>query len=461
MGIFDPILDALAARLQKRVQGLEPRQSFRDYDVKGRSYSVESMVCESLANLTCMQFEMPVDGSSQRALALDGISDEFVQDTLVNAIALGFLTGDVITVPSWDGHRMTNTLVGSGSFAITGSNGRDVTSCIYVVDRKVIRYDQTYTLMRLVELVPYIAEDGTRQTGTHYHTYVMADGGKVYPLDKFPDWAAQNEEDWFVPATDRLLIGRFRSFTLDPLHPNAQKGTPICYGASAPIKEIHYITQQMHNEFALSEKAIIADKTLFRKEYRRDSNGNVIDSRLVFPEGRRNLFMDTQGSLGDGRDLIKEWAPTIQLQPYLDALEKQYAEVERCVGVSSGILSNLNEQSYQNVDNVRKATIKTQSFVNSARNAAETYLDGLLYSWDTLLNFYGVTPVGDWHAEYKWSDDYIDTFADRQNAILAGQSVGAFDAVDYRMFVTGEAPEVAAERVAQIRAEQPSALVLE
>ena len=64
--------------------------------------------------------------------------------------------------------------------------------------------------------------------------------------------------------------------------------------------------------------------------------------------------------------------------------------------------------------------------------------------------------MGDWFAEYKWSDDYINTFSDQQNALLAGESIGATDAVDYRMFVMGEAPEVARERVAEIKAGRQS-----
>ena len=106
------------------------------------------------------------------------------------------------------------------------------------------------------------------------------------------------------------------------------------------------------------------------------------------------------------------------------------------------------------MDNVRKSTIKTQSFVNTAREVCESYLSDMVYAWNAILNFYGVTPVGDYHVEYKWSDEYINTFSDQQNAILAGEAIGATDAVDYRVFVMGESPEVAKERVAEIKAEK-------
>lgn len=455
MGLFDMVLDRLAAALGKRIQGYEQHAAYRDSGKKGTDYSVESMVCESLANLMMLEYSMPIEGGSARARMLDEVSDAFVRDTLCRAVAMGFLTGDSITVPSWNGRTMDSVLVDAGSFAILGANGHEVTSMIYVVDEKQIKHGARYTLLRLIELVPYTAQDGTQTYANRYKTFIAKDGTITdIPLSEFPDWAAANEEEWAIPNVDRLLIGRYRSFTLNPLRPNAQKGTPICFGASAPIREIHYLTQQMHEEFGLSEKAIIADKTLFKKELRRDGEGNVVSQRLVLPKGRERLFMDVGNRGGSGSPLIQEWAPTIQLQPYIDALEKQYQEVEKCVGVSSGILSNLNDQSYQNVDNVRKSTIKTQSFVNTARGVCESYLSDMVYAWNAIMNFYGVTPVGDYHVEYKWSDEYINTFSDQQNAILAGEAIGATDAVDYRVFVMGESPEVAKERVAEIKAEK-------
>lgn len=455
MGLFDMVLDRLAAALGKRIQGYEQHAAYRDGGRKGTDYSVESMVCESLANLMMLGYSMPIEGGSARAKMLDEVSDAFVRDTLCNAVAMGFLTGDSVTVPSWNGRTMDNVLVDAGSFAILGANGHEVTSMIYVVDEKQVRHGARYTLLRLIELVPYTAQDGTQTFANRYKTFIAKDGAITdIPLGEFPDWAATNEEEWVIPNVDRLLIGRYRSFTLNPLRPNAQKGTPICFGASAPIREIHYLTRQMHEEFGLSEKAIIADRTLFKKELRRDGEGNVVGQRLVLPKGRERLFMDVGNRGGSGSPLIQEWAPTIQLQPYIDALEKQYQEVEKCVGVSSGILSNLNDQSYQNVDNVRKSTIKTQSFVNTAREACESYLSDMVYAWNAIMNFYGVTPVGDYHVEYKWSDEYVNTFSDQQNAILAGEAIGATDAVDYRVFVMGESPEVAKERVAEIKAER-------
>ena len=450
------ILERLADKLGRKVQGREQSQAYRDAGEKGSGYSVESMVCESLADLMLLDFTFPVTGDTERARWLDAVSDDFARDYLKTAVADAFLTGDSITVPSWNGTSMDNVVVDSGAFAILGANGREITACIYVVDEKRLRNGGTWTLLRLIDLVPYTAADGTQAKACRYKTFIAKDGTITdVPLSDFPDWAATNEEEWFIPNVDRLLIGRFRSFTIDPRNPNSQKGTPVCFGASRPIREIHYLTEQMHQEFALSEKAIIADRSLFKKEPVRDGDGKVVDYRVSLPKGRERVFMDVKGSVQQGHELVSQWAPTIQLQPYIDALEKQYQEVEKCVGVSSGILSNLNDQSYQNVDNVRKSTIKTQSFINTARRVAESYLADMVYAWDAIANFYGVTPPGDYVWQAKWSDDYVNTFADMEQAILAGNGIGATDAVDFRMHVFGESPEEARARVEEIGQARP------
>ena len=463
MGLFNSLLDMIARSLGRRIQGVEQLQAYRDSGRKGTEFSVESMVSESLANLMTMQFTMPVVGQSARAKALDMISTDFIRDYFTNAVSMAFLTGDCITVPAWNGRSMDNSVVTADNFAILGANGREITACIYIVDEKQERNGAKWTLLRLIELVPYTAYDGSQTYANRYRTYV-AKNGVIQEDDafkRFPDWSAYGEQaEWIIPNVDRLLIGRYRSFTLNPQNPNAQKGTPICYGASKPIEEIHYLVDKMHSEFALSEKAVFADRSLFTKEYQRDVDGNIQRSRMVLPEGRERLFM-TMKSAGANGQLISEWAPTIQLQPYVDALEKQYQEVEKCIGISSGVLSNLNEQSYQNVDNVRKATVKTQSFIETGRKVAESYLDDMVYSWNAIYNYYNVTPVGDYDVEYKWSDEYINTFSDQQNAILAGNAIGATDAVDYRMLVMGESPEVARQRVEEIKGANASVQVYE
>lgn len=447
MGALNNVLTRLAERyLAKQVQGDNPSQRYRDYLRKGESYSIESEICEALADLMLMFSTAPIEGDSERAKWLDKCSLDFFADSAKLAVSSSFLTGDCIVVPSWNGRNIQNIVVPSQDFVVTGAYGKEITSCAYVLDRKEF-HGETYQLMQAIELVPYTTGAGLTYAN-RYRLFVSRndslEGGSI---EDFSDWKDRWDREWYIPNVDRLLIGRMRSHAIDPRNPNSIKGIPICFGAGAPIKEIHYLLNQMHSEFDLSEKFIMADKRLFQKEF---SGTTAI---TVLPKGKDRVIMAT-GGMGEPSSNINEWSPDIRYQAYLDAIDKQEQLVERAVGVSSGIISRPNDMNYQNVDNVRKSQQKTVGFISTARREAESMLGDLVYAWDVLANYYGITPMGEYEAKFDWSDEYIETFADTQNAILAGSAIGATDAVDYRSFLFNETKEQAAERVAEIQAAQ-------
>lgn len=438
------LLYSLAVKLGKTPQDNTYSQNVRDYHLKGESYSIESEISEKLAGLCLMMSTMPVSGDTERAQWLDGVSDDFYRTKAVKTLISGFLTGDCLVVPSYNGRTIQNILVPSDEFQIYETMGDEIISCAYIVDRHTEGATE-YQLLQEISLEPYSTNGGDTAYACRYRMYVAVNWNLgAGTLSDFPQWKDKYDNDWYIPNVDRILVGRFKSFTTDPLHLNNVKGIPICFGASEPIAEIHYLLNQMHDEFELSEKFIMADKRLFT----RDDNGNISLSTRY-----KKIFMET-GNYGSEMN-IHDWAPDIRYQAYLDNIDKQEQLIEKAVGVSRGIISNPNDMNYQNVDNVRKSQQQTIAFVDSSRSAMESCMDNLVYAWDKLANYYDITPIGDYAYSFDWSDDYIETFSDRQNAILAGNSIGATDAVDYRMFVFDESPEVARDRVAEIQANQP------
>lgn len=445
MGFLQSIFDRIARTQSKSIQSQTQSQRYRDYHLKGDSYSVEGEMSETLTDLMLMFSSMPVSGDSERALWLDDVSDYFFRNKAGIAFSTAMGTGDCIIVPSWNGRNIQNVIVGADDFEVLQAVGDEITACAYILDRAT-KDNQTYELLQAVELVEYTAQDGSTSYANRYRMYVARNGSIVSNgLSQFPQWSGY-ESEWYIPNVDRLLIGRYRSFTINPNDVNSVKGAPICFGAGEHIREIHYLLDQMHTEFGLSEKAIMADKRLFAKRWRGDSLDTVL------PSGRERLFMELEGGSSDFP--LKEWSPDIRYLAYLEDLDKQEKLVERAVGVSSGIISTPDDMNYQNVDNVRKSQQKTMGFISKARRQAESCLLGLVYSWNVLANYYGINPVGDYDVNFDWSNEYVETFADRQNAILAGISVGASDAVDFRMYVFEESPETARDRVAEIEAER-------
>lgn len=441
MAVFEGLLAKLAGKSDKTVQGANVEQAQRDYLQKGESYSVETDICEALANLMLLSSSFPIEGDSERARFLDATSDAFMRTVAAKAVITGFLTGDCLVVPSWNGRNIQNLVVPSGAFSIYEANGDEVTACGYVLDSRK-RSGMEYQLVQSVELVPY--EDGGGFENV-YRTFVARNGSLAtgMRLSDFPDWEAAYTPEWRIPNVERLLVGRFKSLAYDPVRPNNPKGVPITFGAGEHVREIRYLLDQMHSEFGLSEKMVMASKNLLEK--------NMKTGDIELPRGKRRLFVKTNAAnVEDQR--VTEWAPDIRYEAYLEAIDKQMQMVELAVGVSGGIISKPNDMNYQNVDNVRKSQQKTIGFIDNARKQAEQMLSQLAYSWDVIANYYGVNPMGKWQASFDWSDDYIETFSDKMNAIIAGEPMGATGPVDYRMWLYGESPEVARERVAEYSA---------
>lgn len=441
MGAVNFLLDKIADRVEEHIQGSRPIQKTSDFLSRADSFSVEVEICEALTNLLLMGASMPVRGDSERARLLDKWSTSFLQSTAAKAINLSFLTGDAIVVPSWNGRNMQAVVCDSRNFEILENFGDEITACAYTVEERDVG-SRTFKLSQVVRLEPYETMGGVLYCN-HYSVYASCDGHLVNGWEeRFPDWAERYNE-WLVPNVDRLLIGRMKSFATDYSDVNNPKGAPICYGASSPISEIRYLIDQMHEEYNASEKMIFADKRLFRK---RVKGGEIITD---LPRGKSRVIENV--SMTDSGSEIHEWAPTIRDGSYLSGLDKQERLAERAVSVSSGVISTPNDANYENVDNVRKSQQKTISFISNARTAAERMIGDLVYSWDVLCNYFNVCPMGEWSLAYDWSDEYIETFSDMQNAIIAGNSIGATDALDYRMWLFKESPEIAQERIDRIR----------
>ena len=453
-GFFDNVagfLENFVRRTGAREQGERSRRGYTDSGREGASFSVESMMSSALANLTMTGFQWRFAGDSSRARLMDAEADRFVRERGVRALRQCLQFGDAIVVPMWTGSGFEHAVVGRERFRILGCAGDTPTALAYIVQVKRVNL-RRYALVQKMELVGYDCGSGRAQRAD-MTLHVVDEGGSPLPLASFPDWAERYDESWSIPGVSGLPVARLKCFREDPADPNGVYGVPICHGASTFIREIHYLVEQRHNEFELSEKSVIADRRMFVREG---------GERLSLPRGKDRLYMQVSrgraGSVDDGLG-IKEWAPTIQNGPYDAAIEENKRLLEDAVGVDHGILSRPENTAYENVDAVRKSMRKTQAFVEATRDAVETALVQLARAWDDLLGYYGV-PSGGWSASFKWSDDYINTFADQRDALATGYQIGATDAVDYRVLVTGEPIEEARQRVAEIAAGRQSAVTL-
>lgn len=437
MGIGASLTNKLAALFGGTAQGEAQRPATGDALRKSRDISIESIMSESLASLLLSGASMMVEGEGERADRVRVAASDLVARTAQAAVSQAFVTGDALVVPRMVGERFSNFLVGAEQFAILAANGDELTDVAYIADQ-VTSGTQKYRLVQRMKYADGVVLMQAKVLGQ--------DGGEV-PLSRFARWDGVEAEQTIEGASG-LPIGRLRSFAVDHAKPNSRYGAPICIGASRPIREAHYLMEQQHEEFALSEKGVIADKTMLSTRVK--NRDGSMSTEVTLPRGKERLWTPVSGTGNlDETQLFKVYAPTIQNTPYAEALEQQFQLIERAVGVDAGILSRANDLNYMNVDNVRKSMLKTQAFIQQARHMFETCAGELATAWDMWLDIEGV-PSGEWSWAMDWSDDYINTFADQRESILAGIGVGAMDAADYRAFVMGEPEQVARERVNEI-----------
>ena len=445
MGMLGSVRNAIDSYTRRRGlkdTGRPPRQAYRDARQEAEGFSVEAMVARSLADLACTGLEFRCSGTSERARLIDETGDRFARRTAVTVLKQGLQFGDCICVPSLVNGRVEHAAVSADDFRILRSVGDEIRSVAYVVERKR-SVGRDYTLVQ---------EMSCTDAGVDMAMKVISGEGSLLDIGGFPDWAEAYVPEWTLPGATRLPLGRFKSFAEDSEHPNSVYGVPICHGASQFIRELHYLVGQQHAEFELSEKGVIADKTMFVRDSR---------DQLALPKGRQRLFLKVNNASRslDSQSVISEWAPSIQLTPYEEAIEQQLRLVERAVGVDAGVISKADSVTYQNVDDVRKSMRKTQSFVEACRDRMEECMGQLVEAWDVLYNMAGY-PTGTYDVGYAWSDDYINSYQSQRDALVSGYTMGATDALDYRMFVTGETVEEARARVEEIAAGRSASVVL-
>lgn len=454
MGVYTSVRDILrkiSKRLGFTVQDETQQLKRGDSDQAEESISFEDMMVNSLASLMLQGFTLPIAGTSQRAIALNDTADDFVNSQFLEVCETAFRTGDCVVIPAWNGRNIENTIIDSDNFVITGRVGKEITGIVYQADH-FRKKEKDYFL--LVSISYETLESGE---GINWYRVFIAEDEKLYaglPSQVNEEWAAY-DEDWYIPGVDRLLVARYKSITTLPDRLNAIKGVPICAKATQPIAMLRYLWTQYHVEFELSEKFVAASKTLFEPRGpfgKVDSQGNRV-RRSILPKGRSRVVMEVEATNrtaeGD-QPFMQEYAPDIRYLAYQEAIQDTFKLFEKAVGVSEGILSDIDSTNYENVDNVKKSLRKTQAFIDSRRKAAEDFLFQLVYTWDILHNYYSITPQGDYTIQYDWSNDYINTFSDQMAGYVQGHAMGATDPVDYRVWFLNESPEQARERVQEI-----------
>lgn len=398
------------------------------------SENITAIVCNALATLTFGDADVSLtDGAKNAATNSARIEmlNEILQREWVAAkrnVAAGLGVGMIATIPySVDtglGRKIYTSTVTRDRIYITGVQGSDITQCVVLAD--VFTTDGNTTYFRWTSY--------TIENGTYTIRNKATIEGREVPLSTIERWSGIPEEVK-IAGVERLPIGFFRCPTANR-RPDDITGVPITFGCDATLRKIAQTLDDIETEFRNKKVRILADRTLLRNNY--DDDGNVI---------KRELADDLFIRLGEtDQPKIDIFDPALRESSYYYKLQQHFAFLEKQIGVSRGVLTDL-ETKNATATEIRRAMYQTFCLLDDVQREYEKYLRQLMYGINVLCNFYGLESDTAYDLDFDWSYALLEDSAETFNQLVQAHSVGAERPAEIRMFLHPDEDLETAQRV--------------
>jgi len=369
-------------------------------------------ISDSSVSVTSKEDKEPSD----RVKALNEVIQRQWRGSLKKDIEIGNGCGMVVSIPYIVEQNKQKKVyidtVGIDRFLIMKAQGKEITEICVIADyfeknnKKYYRF--TY----------YQYEDGK---------YTIKNKGMINSspcaLSDVEEWANINEEIT-ISNVERLPIGIYKcpatNRTTDMID-----GVPITYGCDALIEKIKDTLSSIQKEFDAKKVKIFADDTLF------DADKELSD-----------IFMLTRasGKLGGG-SMIDTFDPAIRTSAYYEKLANECALLEKQVGTSRGILTDLQTSSATATE-IKRAMQATFAICDDIQTNLENYFEGLVYGINLLMDVYHVNASSEYDIKYDWSYSLIEDSDSTFSQLAEGYSLGVIGGAELRQFlVPGESLE--------------------
>ncbi|MBQ2968684.1 MAG: hypothetical protein IJE10_11280 [Clostridia bacterium] len=385
-----------------------------------------------LSVLTFSDSSVSVIGDNRRSALLDDVAQTVWNDMKQN-IAVGNGCGMIASLPysvTVNGKRkiFVDTVAKDRIF-VTGVQGNEITKCTVIAD--VIREQKTSNIY--VRVTEYEVDGGVyiiRQTAKL--------NGRDIPLTDVEEWASILPE-MRIGGVEKLPIGIYTCPTSNR-RPKKVDGVPITYGCGKTILKIENCLEQIEEEYEDKRVKVFADETLFGK-----------DKRL----SRLYIKLRSVGSF-DSKAFLDVFDPAFRDSALYNRLEHLLAQLEKEVGTSRGILTDLSV-SGGTATEIKRATYNTFALCSDISRNVEKYFDDLMYGVNVLAEYYGITPPGEYEVLYNWSYSLLEDASETFNQMMQARSVGAVDIAEIRQFVMpGESLDDAKKRIEEIKKNNPT-----
>ena len=381
-----------------------------------------------IANYVINDSDLTLIGENQRKELLEKtIQSLWKKMKKYTAMSLGY--GGIVLVPYVKGGKIFYNVVSQNRLTIDETEGENITGATIIADKKTINkgIGNSKTYYRLTN---YRVKNGNI-TITQKFTDEF---GKPVPT---PDFWRNIQEVQVISGVDRALFGYIKS-PINNRKADDKYGVPITYGCDETISKIRATLKQIDREYNLKEAFVGADSTMFDGKDGLPSNG---------------LFKKVDA----GDDTFWEvFSPEIRDTALYNKLDRQFAQLEKEVGTSEGILTKPTS-TYQNIDEAKRAIQDTMSIIDDVRSNIEKGLEDFLYSANVLANAYNLSANGEYETSYDWSYYFIESTMDTWNQLIVGQSKGAVKTEEIRQFIfPTESEEARKKAIEEIKASEPT-----
>lgn len=385
-----------------------------------------------IANYVANDSNIDVTGTSERAKYFNEIAQS-IKRKLKKIASMTLGTGGVAMVPYVKNGKIYYNLITQSRITIDQKIGDLITGATILAESKVVsdyvsqKIYLRWTNYQIINDNLIIQQKFTDENGNE--------------LKEVPDFWANIQQVLSISNVDRIPLG----FIISPVNNRQVKdnyGVPITYGCDETIAEIRECLKQITREFKAKEVFIGIDYSMFKK----DKNG-----RWELPED--GLYKKFNS---DKEDFWEVFSPDIRESSYYNRLKELYSRLEKEIGTSAGILTEI-ETADATATAIRRALYDTLTIVDDLRDNIEQGFDDFFKACDVLANAYGVVPSGEFEISYNWDFSLTTDDSAIYNQYVQGVSQGVVSKAELRQYIfSDETIEESKKAIQEIEEETPS-----
>lgn len=386
-----------------------------------------SIFSNKLANYTISQSKIFIENDNKRCEYLNNVLQS-VMSKMKKITARTFGTGGIVLAPYVNNGKLLFNMVAQNRISINKVEGNKIIDGTILAEIKTINTFFTsekyyrWTNYKIVNNNCIIIQKFTDENGN-----------SINPIEEWKNIKPQ----MMITNCDRVLWGYIKS-PVDNRKINDTYGVPITYGCENTINEIKECLKQIAREFKLKETFVGADFTLFKEE------GKLTEKGLY-----RKIN-------GDKNDFWEVFDPAIRDSSYYARLQELYARLEKEVGTSKGILTELNTQNATATE-IKKSMYDTFTIVDDMRKNIEIGIADFIYACNAIVNSFNLETIGDYKITYDWSYDLLEDSQETFNQLQNGFSKGVVKKEELRQYIyPKETLEEAKEAIKEIKENNPT-----